>query len=156
MRGGLTGKSVASDKDRPVMRSILLFLLSFQVILVMAGCQGTQPQPTPTQAPSTATPAPTPQKTASFTVEVLEGPTKPVEIWLEGPTKEERTAQPGELSQTFKLAEGVYNLTVRSEGYQNFALKVQIPEMDSVKAAMTPLPEGQVPKNRPVNDPFAK
>ena len=132
-------------------RPLFLVLLT----LLLTGCQGSQPTTTPTPAEASATPAQTPQKTASFTVEVLKGPTKSVEIWLDGPTKEERTVQPDALTQTFQLAEGVYELTVRSEGYRNFALKVQIPQMDSMKAAMTPLP--QVDRNaKPVADPFER
>jgi hypothetical protein len=76
---------------------------------------------------------------ASFKVTLMKGPTKPVHILLEGPTTEERTVEPEDLTQTFELAEGVYDLTVRSEGYKNFALKLQIPENDSVTAALTPI-----------------
>lgn len=138
-----------------MMRSILLQVLLLPLLLLLPGCQGSQPAASPSPAEASATPAQTPQKTASFTVEVLKGPTKPVEIWLEGPTKEERTVAPDQLTQTFQLAEGVYNLTVRSEGYRNFALKLQIPEMDSVKAAMTPLP--RVDRNaKAVDDPFQR
>ena len=123
--------------------------------LLLPGCQGSEPSASPTPAEASATPAQAPQKTASFKLEVLKGPTKPVEIWLDGPTKEERTVEPDDLTQTFELAEGVYELTVRSEGYRNFALKIQIPEMDSVKAAMTPLPK--VDRNaKSVSDPFEK
>lgn len=130
-------------------------LAIFLFTLLLVGCQGSEPTTTPTPSEASATPAQTPQKTASFTVEVLKGPTKSVEIWLDGPTKEERTVQPDDLSQTFQLAEGVYDLTVRSEGYRNFALKIQIPQMDSVKAAMTPIP--QVDRNaKPVADPFER
>ena len=137
------------------MRSNLLPVLLLPLLLWLPGCQASQSTPTPSPTEATATPSKTPGKTASFTVEVLKGPTKSVEIWLEGPTKEERTVAPDQLTQTFQLAEGVYDLTVRSEGYRNFALKIQIPEMDSVKAAMTPLP--QVDRNaKPVDDPFQR
>jgi hypothetical protein len=130
---------------------LILFLFG---LLATSGCQTSQPQSTPTPR-AEATPVQAPKKSSAFTVEVAKGPTKPVDIWLEGPTKEKRTVEPNELSQTFELTEGVYELTVRSEGFRNFALKIQIPENDSVKAVLTPLPQGDVSKT-PVDDPFKR
>lgn len=134
---------------------------SFSLVLIalffICGCQNSE-QPAPSATPvaeTTSTPAPNPSKKSSFTVEITKGPSKPVEIWWEGPTKEKRTVAPDELTQTFELSEGIYDLTVRSEGCRNFALRVQIPEMTSVKAVMERLPN-DVGRDAPVDDPFKR
>jgi hypothetical protein len=137
------------------MMKSMMFLLFLLTLPVICGCQASEP-PKSTPAQPTSTPAQTPKKSASFKLDVAKGPTKPVEIWLEGPTEEKRTVEPSELSQSFELAEGVYDLTVRSEGYRNFALKIQIPEMDGLKAVLTPLPKKADAPDTPIDDPFER
>lgn len=134
--------------------NLSLFLLT---LLTFCSCQAPRypSQSTPLEPTPTSTPTQTAAEVSSFTLELAKGPKKPVEIWLEGPTTEKRTVEPSDLSQTFELAEGVYNLTVRTEGFRNFALKIQIPENDRVKAVMSPLPQGGA-TDAPLDDPFER